>query len=713
MIVQNRKMGRSSLALAVAAAIGAAAVPNAQAYESPIHVFSINDIMGGFDGSTYGPAGADQDTSILCGVGGTTCPAGAAKPFTDRDGTTLYPIDSEFGFYVVDFVGAEAKTRDFDYMEGWAGNLGGGGVRISSSETDRYKVKPPLGTWCQGLGGNSVKCSTEHYTTMEHVLSCHETIPYFFADPSTGEQGTLSSGSLSVNCATTDLDDELLILDDGVITSDRLTDVTPGAQMDANDNTSVLDDIATSADYSVTLKDDGKPLYRWGGLIKRPNDIRMYARLELPDAWKAAGADYKVTKAHLIINHTITNNPNDQLRPEDLENEAASGRTPDYRVVTVADGEVWKSTKPCYEGDADFIDGVEGTDDATPLPAGTYFKNEPFALEPGAVPDAEPGADPYAFSEDLTEAFTNGYYTTIERDPFEWSYRKTGTVPTLFDFVGSPLPNDSLGTPVSGPRWRLKANKFGQDIPGLEIPKIECSPPPFSRDNIKYTVGEPVKTVINLLDWEAGEIGPLATSKGWVDLTVVPDLEVDGRCMLASNPNVTIVNVDSLCNVAGGEPPITSNGLPMTEDFDLAVYVKGDAKGVSVYDAYLEIEYEGGTEPPPTNVDVALSSLVSVPTKVPAGTSATITATVRNAGPAAASGSVQVTGTSNRGVNFGPFDGTFTALAVDQSQTFPFSWTAPTKPGSIRWTATVAATNDTNTANDTATLRTRISPAPK
>jgi NAD-dependent dihydropyrimidine dehydrogenase PreA subunit len=212
MIVQNRKMARSSLALAVAAAIGAAAVPNAQAYESPIHVFSINDIMGGFDGSTYGPAGADQDTSILCGVGGTTCPTGAAKPFTDRDGTTLYPIDSEFGFYVVDFVGAEGKTRDNDYMEGWAGNLGGGGVRISSSETDRYKVKPPLGTWCQGLGGNSVKCSTEHYTTMEHVLSCHETIPYFFADPITGVQGTLSSGSLSVNCATTDLDDELLIL---------------------------------------------------------------------------------------------------------------------------------------------------------------------------------------------------------------------------------------------------------------------------------------------------------------------------------------------------------------------------------------------------------------------------------------------------------------------------------------------------------------------
>jgi len=30
---------------------------------------------------------------------------------------------------------------------------------------------------------------------------------------------------------------------------------------------------------------------------------------------------------------------------------------------------------------------------------------------------------------------------------------------------------------VSGPRWRLRANKFGQDIPGLEIPRLECSKP--------------------------------------------------------------------------------------------------------------------------------------------------------------------------------------------------------------------------------------------
>ena len=33
-----------------------------------------------------------------------------------------------------------------------------------------------------------------------------------------------------------------------------------------------------------------------------------------------------------MVNHHITNNPNDQLRPEDLENEAATGRKPSYTI---------------------------------------------------------------------------------------------------------------------------------------------------------------------------------------------------------------------------------------------------------------------------------------------------------------------------------------------------------------------------------------------
>ena len=560
----------------------------ALAYESPLHVFSINDVQGGFDGSTFGPidltGAATQDTNIICDLGTTACPDDN-QPFLDKSGVMLYPVDSEFGFYVVDFLGAQGKSRDGDYMEGFVGNIVDAGVQVgiqvSNAPTLKYKVKPPLGTWCQGLGGTSVKCETEHYTTMEHVLSCHETIPYSFADPVTGIHDILSTpdGSLTFDCANAPLDDVTLVLVDGLPTT-RLIDATPcedvndpeGCQMFPNDKTDMQNDIALGTDYSVQLKDDGKPLYGWGGIHKRPNDVRMYARLELPDEWKAEGADFVVTKAQLVMNHWITNNPNDQLRPEDLENEAATGRTPSYRIEGTIGGadEVWKSTIPCYEGDGDLIDTEEGADDPTFINVGTYLKNMPFALDPAATPGDLPADDPYAFSSDLQGALTNAFYTTINRDPFEWSY-DADPDPLVQDFVGSAFPDDTLGELVSGPRWRLKPNKFGQDLPGLEIPLVECSPPPFQSDNIKYVVGTPVTTVINLLDWDESEgPSPLATSKGWVDVT--------------ANEFVTVAGE------ANGVP-YTTNGLPMTSDFDLAVYVKGDAKSTAVYNAQLIIEY--------------------------------------------------------------------------------------------------------------------------
>ena len=60
-----------------------------------------------------GDAGAITDPSIICGApvaGSPECPTDAAQPVVDRDGDTLYPVDSEFGFYVVDFLGAQAKV---------------------------------------------------------------------------------------------------------------------------------------------------------------------------------------------------------------------------------------------------------------------------------------------------------------------------------------------------------------------------------------------------------------------------------------------------------------------------------------------------------------------------------------------------------------------------------------------------------------------------
>ncbi len=288
------------------------------------------------------------------------------------------------------------------------------------------------------------------------------------------------------------------------------------------------------------------------------------------------------------------------------------------------------------------------------------------------------------------EAFTNAFYTTINRDPFEWSY-DANPDPLVQDFVGSAFPDDTLGELISGPRWRLKPNKFGQDLPGLEIPLVECSAPPFKSDNIKYVVGTPVTTVINLLDWDDSEgPSPLATSKGWVDVT--------------ANEFVTVV--DEINGI-----PITSNGLPMSSDFDLAVYVKGDAKSTAVYNAKLIIEYEGEDPVVPTDFDLAITSL-NVPARIGLGVAGIVELTVENFGPADASGTVTLTGVSNRGDVFS-FDGAISSLTEGQDVEFEWAWIAPSgRPQTVQWTATVTETvvdgDDTNPLNDTAVASTKV-----
>ena len=126
--MKRKAPGPLSLSFLAASTIAAAAaVPSAQAAEfiSQPHVFSIDDIQGAFNGSTYGAAGAVTDPTIVCDVpGGVACPPTAeVGPVIDKQGVPLYPIDSEFGFYVVDFLGAAQKIRDGNYLEGWAGNI--------------------------------------------------------------------------------------------------------------------------------------------------------------------------------------------------------------------------------------------------------------------------------------------------------------------------------------------------------------------------------------------------------------------------------------------------------------------------------------------------------------------------------------------------------------------------------------------------------------
>ncbi len=382
--------------------------------------------------------------------------------------------------------------------------------------------------------------------------------------------------------------------------------------------------------------------------------MRLYARLALPDEWKVPGADFPVNDAKLVINHWITNNPNDQLRPEDLENETATGRKPSYRI----EGGRWKSLVSCYEGDGDAIDTEEGSIDPHFIGVGTVLKNPSFGFTGLSTLH-----DLYSFSEDLKEGFTNAWYTTINRDPFEWSY-DANPDPDVQDFVGSPVPDDSLGELVSGPRWRLKPNKFGQDLPGLEIPKLECSQPPFERDNIKYVVGEPTTTIINLLDWdESNGPSPLSSSKGWVDHTANNFIEV----------------IDEVNGT-----PVTSNGLPMSDDFDLAVYVKGDRKPTAIFTATLLINEE--EEPPVGEADVKILNL-NVPNYISTGKTRRVILDIINDRNAQAVASGQVIVSNNvQGV---VFSAEYMDLSQNSKEKFRFDWTAPDVETVVIWEAKV------------------------
>lgn len=621
------------LAAAVTLAIAAPSALADPVTHVVTHTFSMQDVQGGFDGSTY----ADTP-DIICGLG-VPCPIEGPVPTPDKTGIMLYPVDSEFGFYVSDFVGAAPKIRDDDYLEGWVGDIFENnqlvGLRISNVSTDTFKVPSNMGTWCAGLGGTSIKCSTEHYSVLEHVKTCYETIPYLYSDRDTGVPGDLvdpETGAVIGTCADGMLDNNLMEVIDGVPSVPL-----DGRILDANEST-VRDDIAIGPDYGLTFKDDGKALYRFGNLVKRPNDVRVYAKMDLPEEWKDnPDTDYPVLSAKLIVEHLITNNPNDQLRPEDMENEGATGRLPDYVQV----GDFRASTRDCFEGDGDAI------------PSGTYFQTPVRGL--GA--DADP-----IYSADLQQGLTNAWYTTIHRDPFE------------------PDPVSGIG-----PRWRLKANKFGQDIPGLEIPAIECSPVPFTSENIKYEVSEPTVTTINLLDWNGTEdipVSPLLSSRGWID----------------SAANLQNLDPDGIGDAPNG---ISINGLPLTEDFDLAVYIKGDKKPTSIFNARLEIVYEGeggGVEPPDTEFDMAITEF-KVPSKIRFGDTRKIRTTIANYGPDIASGTLEIVGVLDDVVietqtfAFGP-------MAPGESEKNTFDWLADNPSGTVTWTATIVADGDTDLANN-------------
>ena len=184
---------------------------------------------------------------------------------------------------------------------------------------------------------------------------------------------------------------------------------------------------------------------------------------------------------------------------------------------------------------------------------------------------------------------TNAWATTVDREPFEWSYDTDGDG---FDDVSYRTPTEAApgDTLLSGPRWRLTPGKFGQDLPALDIPNVNCAPPPYQKALIKYDVGAPATTVLDMLDFSDSDerfvtdpatglpVSPLAFSNGWVNA----DLN-DGTVI---NPDVEVVKSNLTA--------VSVNGSPISRDFDLTFYVKGDKKPTALYNSHLVIEYDDG-----------------------------------------------------------------------------------------------------------------------
>ncbi len=681
----------------VSGSVEAAFVP--AVFLSQIHTFSIDDILGTYDGQTYA-----ENPDLIDTTGESE-----TAPYVDKDGTVLYPVDSEFGFLVTDFIGAEDKSLDGDYGEGFAGNIYDDeenvvGLALRDAPTDVFKSGAPLGTWALGLGGATVKASTEHYNVMAHILSDQE----YPGDPDalapldddlklldlrpTGVDGAFEPGAKhelyvaelvaaletaiannvvgtnpqtysdldfdhdGVNDTYTTLSVETQYDPDGDGTAETI--MVGGVDLDADgeadivdswlngygtaDITDVLDpnessvtyDIAYGDDYSVTLKDDGKLLFRWGTAVKRPNDLRLDVPLDLPQEWtrddnnngiadsiEDGESGFVVTRAELVITHDITNNPNDQVRPEDYENEAAIGRLPSYYVIEDPDdasNTLWVSVRDSYDGEGvplpsylklDANGEVDMAAGGTAVydPDGTLvgYRNEDESGFVGtvyrdmslvALVEAA-GLD--AVSEDLADGFTNEYFTTVDREPFEWSYDVYADDPykEVYRSFRDPeaaadegFTEDQL---ESGPRWRLTPNKFGQDLPGLEVPLTENTPPPYQRDNIKYETGEYTTTTLNLLDWD-GE-SPLANSQGWM---LVDPARLDENADGVIDDGWSAVNGTLGAGDAMPTDPIysaiTPNGQMLRPDtFDTAIYLKGDRQdSANIYDMQLIIEYE-------------------------------------------------------------------------------------------------------------------------
>ena len=538
--MKMRKMLKTTcLLLALLGTLPLAAT--AATYYSPLHTFSMEDVQ--CDTKIYGVDNCvDLTTPII----------------DEKDDYTYYGIDSSYSFTAVDFKPAESKLRiprDGSYDDGWIANIYDGdgnviGVKAKSPETPSWKAGGLMGAWTAGLGGNSVKSSTEHYVVMSHIME--------------GPENPLELGT----------------------------------------------------DYSYKLKDDGKYLFRWGNTNKSPAEVRLYTQIPLPEGF--VGGNYTVTKATLTFKHRISNSPNDQIRPEDFENENATGILPQYVEV----GETWVSAVDAYEGDGDFI------------PAGTLLADFGNPMEIDLNNDG---------TIDYSDAFTNAWYTTLDRDP--WG--------------------------GENPRYCFKSSKYGQDLPGVEMEQ--------------YPTGDLTTTTIDLLsiiDADGNRI--LQNSDNWGDYLDINEEKFDTT-----------------------DDQLTADDCELSNNLDLMLYVKGEYKGLEIYNAQLRIDYIGGIDegqPATEDIDVALS--LAAPRAVNIDGSKGVKVELSNLLGTTADGTLQLTGTLLDGSQPYVFSAPFTVGAIPQEFTFRF--TAPSEQNTIIWTATATVDNDAALDNNAATSETTV-----
>ncbi len=267
-------------------------------FESPSVILSMDNVIGEFAGTTFvEDATIINTTAVLEDPNNPDPPGydGPVRAVKDKLGNTLYPTDTEFGYYVTDYVGADQKVRDGYYGEGWVGNVLGEqgeviGLSIANAVTDIFSSGNPFGTWAAGLGGNSVKASTEHYVVMQNVLSDQ----MFPDDPNAiyalDNNLVIRGGDYDGMFVTDVIADLQAVYDSGKHSVDVFPFGNPDGVIDIRDvltpnESTVTENIAHGNDYSVTLKDDGKLLYRWGQIVKKPNDIRLGVQLDVPDRW--------------------------------------------------------------------------------------------------------------------------------------------------------------------------------------------------------------------------------------------------------------------------------------------------------------------------------------------------------------------------------------------------------------------------------------------